>query len=234
IIAVVILLLLRNRAKVKMVLERRLGERWRSVVAAILVVSSLVLALAFHNVSYAGNLYWGIEEGDQFSYSVESSSGYYEGLIDYSLLELNNSVLIFTIESLPEIPFYCNGRTFCELLVNHAKASVTYENGSSINPDIEQTVNALFSNTLLPVGDWAYLDRLFYDSPRGGYGSSVQDPWFSRIEPGFFHFGRIVITCIGAPGWEADISLEDGVPNSIQKHPPDWGGETTILTRIFE
>ncbi|MFW9804661.1 MAG: hypothetical protein ACFFFC_18535, partial [Candidatus Thorarchaeota archaeon] len=235
ILSAAIILLFRNRINARMALESHLGTRWKQIVAAILVVNLVSLAMVFHAVSYSGNLYWGIEEGDQFSYSVESTSEYYGGeFLDYYLLELNNSIIVFTIESLPEIPLYCDSRAFCESLVNHVKASAVYENGSSISPDIENDAKSLFSHALLPIGDWNYIDRLFYDSPRGGFGSRVQDPWFSKSYGDYLLFGWISIGCTGAPGWDADVSYENGVPLIIRTYPISWGGGTSTLTRILD
>ena len=56
--------------------------------------------------------------------------------------------------------------------------------------------------------------------------------WFSRFEESVFRFGEIHITCTGAPGWDADISMEDGVPLAIRDFSFGWGEPIVTLTRI--
>jgi hypothetical protein len=210
-------------------LQRRYSAKWKLIVVGILAINLLALTTAYHGATYAGDLTWGIEENNQYSYSVVVLSGYYD---IPALLELNNSVIIYTIENLPEIPQYCDKSLFCESIVNYNKASVVFENGSSINPDIESTVISLFSNAVLPIGNWFYIDRLFFDQPRGGLGADVQDPWFARSQYRSFLFGSITITCTGTPGWDADISYGDGIPITIHNYAHDWSGSTTTLTLI--
>ncbi|MFW9886484.1 MAG: hypothetical protein ACFFEX_19020 [Candidatus Thorarchaeota archaeon] len=234
VLVVMIVSLIRNRIRVRTALNGILGMHWKQIIAAMLVINLASLMTAFHVVNYAGNLYWGIEEGNQYSYRVQSPSEYHEGFIDYHLLELNDSVIVFTIDRLPEIPLYCDGRSFCESLVKSAKASVTYENGSNIDSDIELGVISLFSNAVLPLGDWDYIDSLYYDRPNGGLGSGLQNSWFSKSFNDYFLFGKIVITCTESSGWDADVSYEDGVPITIRSYPLWWGLEPSTLTLIQE
>ncbi len=178
---------------------------------------------------YAGNLQWGVEVGDQISYTIIAREDYgYE----HAYLELNNSIVVFEITSLPYIPIYCERTLFLDLIVDLTKASVSFDNGSSLDSSSESDLTTLFSNSLLPIGDWWFVNSLYHDRARGGLGAPVQDPWFSRFEGSVFRFGEVHMSCVGAPGWDADISMEDGVPNIMRDYPSNWGGPLVTLTRI--
>jgi hypothetical protein len=199
---------------------------------ALLFTLNVVLSFVIiHESMYAGDLSWGVEVGDQFSYSVEALGFlFYENGKPCTIL--NNSIVVFEITNLPDIPPYCDRGMFIESIVDETKVSVTFDNGTSLNSECDSILTRLFSNSLLPIGDWGYIDGLYHDHARGGLGAPVQDPWYSRLSRTSFHFGEVHITCIGAPGWTAEISLEDGVPIVFSDLPWGWVGITTTLTRI--
>lgn len=221
--------LLRKRSRAKEVLASIFGNRVRQGTAILVIICIASSFVIVHGKMYSGNLQWGIEVGDQFSYSIIARDDYGYGA---PYLELNNSIIVFEITSLPGIPIYCERTMFLDLIVDFAKASVTYDNGSSLDSSIDSDLTTLFSSSLLPISDWWFLNSLFPDRARGGLGSPVQDPWFSRFEGSIFRFGEVHISCVGAPGWDADISMEDGVPYIVREYPFDWGGPLVTLTRI--
>ena len=222
--------LVRNSPRTKQALESVFGKRVRQGVALLLIANVALSFVIIHETMYAGNLQWGVEEGDKFSYSIEAA-GYYVSDYEHPCIELNNTIVVFEITSLPAIPLYCDREMFRESIVDTPKASVAFENGSSLNPDSASVLTTLFSNSLLPIGDWVFIEGLYYDRAQGGLGAPVQDPWFSRFEGNTFRFGEVHFSCIGAPGWDAEISLDDGIPAIIRDFPYDWGGITIILTR---
>ena len=197
---------------------------------ALLLTLNIVLSFVIiHESLYAGELHWGVEVGNQYSYSVEAlGSNFY----DKPCSALNNSIVVFEITNLPSIPRYCDRIRFIDSIVDETKVSVTFDNGTSLNSECDNILTRLFSNSLLPIGDWGYIDDLYHDRARGGLGAPVQDPWYSRLSRDSFHFGEVHITCVGAPGWTAEISLEDGVPIAFSDLPWGWVGMTTTLTRI--
>lgn len=223
--------LVRNSPRTKQALESVFGKRVRQGVALLLIANVALSFVVIHETMYSGYLQWGVEEGDKFSYSIEAAAGYYVGNYEHPCIELNNTIVVFEITNLPAIPLFCNREIFCESIVDTPKASVAFENGSNLDSDSANVLTTLFSNSLLPIGDWSLIDGFYYDQARGGLGVPVQDPWFSRFEGSTFLFGEIHITCTGAPGWEAEISLEDGIPAMIRDLPLFWGGTTIILTR---
>jgi hypothetical protein len=178
---------------------------------------------------YAGDLNWNVEVGDQFSYSVEAL-GY--DFFEKPCTVLNNSIVVFEITSLPNIPLYCDRNDFTDSIVDESKVIVTFDNGTNLDSECASVLTRLFSSSLLPIGDWSYIDGLYYDRARGGLGAPVQDPWYSRLSRDSFHFGAIAISCVGAYGWSAVISLEDGVPIVFHEYPYFWEGITITLTRI--
>ncbi|MFW9806122.1 MAG: hypothetical protein ACFFFK_05285 [Candidatus Thorarchaeota archaeon] len=218
-----------KRSRAKETLASIFGNRVRQG-AAILVIICIATSFAIvHETMYAGNLQWGVEAGDQFSYSVIAREDYGYGS---PYLDLNDSIIVFEITSLPDIPVYCDRAMFLDLVVDCTKVTVAHDNGSSLDSSISSDLSTLFSNSLLPMGDWWFINGLFSDHARGGLGAPVQDPWFSRFEGSVFCFGEIQITCVGAPGWDADISMDDGVPYVVHEYPSDWGEPLVTLTRI--
>jgi hypothetical protein len=202
----------------------------RHGIALLVIINIASSFVIVHETMYSGNLHWGVDDGDQFTYRIEALGEYY---IEYEHIctELNNSIVVFEILSLPSIPPYCNREMFLDSIVDITKASVTFENGSSLNSSQASVLTTLFSNSLLPTGDWVFIDYLYNNRAQGGLGAPVQDPWFSRFEGSVFRFGEVHISCVGAPGWDAQISLDDGVPSIIRDFPFDWGGTTISLTR---
>ena len=222
--------LIRNSPRTKQALESVFGKTVRQGVALLLIANVALSFTVIHETIYAGSLQWGVEEGDKFSYGIKAL-GYYVSYDESPWFELNNTIVVFEITSLPAIPLYCDREIFRESIVDTLKASVAFENESSLNPDCASVLTTLFSNSLLPIGDWAFIDGLYYDYARGGFGASVQDPWFSRFEGDTFRFGSRSFLCTGIFGWDADISLEDGVPAVIRDFLGDWNEPTIILTR---
>ncbi|TET08952.1 MAG: hypothetical protein E3J86_09520 [Candidatus Thorarchaeota archaeon] len=222
--------LYRNRTRSKQILESVFGTWMRQGIALLIIINVATSFVIVHETMYSGNLQWGVDEGDQFSYTIEALGEYY---IEYEHVctELNNSIVIFEILNLPNIPLYCDREMFLDSIVEMTKASVIFENGSSLNSSQSSVLTTLFSNSLLPVGDWVFIDSLYYNQAQGGLGAPVQDPWFSRFEGRVFRFGEVHISCVGTPGWDAQISLEDGVPAVIRDFPFDWGGTTITITR---
>jgi len=221
--------LVRNRPRTKQALESVFGKRVRRGVALLLIANVALSFAIIHETIYSGNLQWGVEEGDKFSYSIEL--GFYFSDYGDPWFELNNTIVVFEITSLPAIPLYCDREIFHESIVDTLKASVAFENGSSLNPDCASVLTILFSNSFLPIGDWVFIDGLYYDYARGGFGASVQDSWFSRFEGDTLRFGRFSHLCYGTFGWDAEVSLEDGVPAMIRDFQGDWNRPTIILTR---
>lgn len=222
--------LLRNRTHVKGTLRSIFGLRTRQGTVVLVIISIISSFVIVHASMYAGDLHWGVEVGDEFSYTILTPVSYYS---DNSFINLNLTTVVFEITSLPSIPLYCDRGMFVDLVVDYSKASVSFDNGSSLESSHERELISLFSNSILPIGNWAFIDGLCYDRARGGFGAPVQDPWFSRFDGSDFVFGESHISCTGAPGWNARISLDDGVPLVINKDPYVWGGPLIVLTRVI-
>ncbi len=222
-------LLLRYRQRTKQVLLYVFGGKLPQAIALLIILNIALSFVIIHESTYTGDLHWGIEVGDQFSYSVEAV-GYDLGYKNCTVL--NNSIVVFEITNLPSIPLYCDRAMFIDSIVDARKAGVTFDNGTSLDSECASILTSLFSNSLLPIGDWSYIDGLYYDRARGGLGAPVQDPWYSRLSRDRFHFGAIAISCVGTFGWSAEISLEDGVPIVFHDYPYFWEGITITLTRI--
>jgi len=221
--------LLRYRQRTKQVLTAIFTGRLLQGIALLLALNVVLSFVIIHESIYAGDLSWGVEVGDHFSYSVEAL-GY--DFYNKPCTVLNNTIVVFEITNLPSISEYFDRNQFTDSIVDEGKASVTFDNGTSLDSECASVLTTLFSNSLLPIGDWSYIDGLYYDRARGGIGAPVQDPWFSRLSRDRFHFGAIAISCVGAFGWSAGISLEDGVPIVFREYPYFWEGITITLTRI--
>ncbi len=219
---VTLIIAVRIRSRVKHALIALFGGRWLQCIVVLISANLVVSALIIHEANFAGDLQWGVEVGDQFSYSLKAL-GFFDYYYDHPCLPLNNSVIIFNITSLPEIPLYCDRTTFSELIVNPVKGYALFENGSSMNQECESIVTALISKALLPVGDWVYIDTLYDD----------QGAWFSFSDGDFFYFGHTSLYSLGAPGWSAKISLDDGVPITVTEHPPLWHLGIVTLTLLL-
>ncbi len=137
----------------------------------ILVGGIFGASLYFNNLETTSDeLQWGIQEGDQFTYSLVETSGE----IGWTYAEpLNVSRIVVKIDNLPILDDV-SPATFGDLIVRHIKTTCYFENGSEIDA---YWPNHAFSHLLLPVGDWDFIDLLYPDDP----SQFCTNPTYGRI-----------------------------------------------------
>ena len=160
------------------------------------------------------NLFWSIQVGDEFIYSLNESGG--EAGWGYAEA-LNVSRIIVKIVDLPDVS-NATSLTFGETIVSHMKVECYFENGSKVD---EYWPSRVLSHLLLPIGDWDFIDALYtndtsqfnWDFEHGIY-YSLYSSKTSSYHDGFYfaHYEVGEDDFYWEQGW---LQRETGVPDMI-------------------
>jgi hypothetical protein len=205
----------------------------RSVLgAAVIMVTVLgvsVGVLMLYNRS--AGLHWAVESGTEITFAVKVT-GYTEywpmngSLYPPPHAELNNTLLIIRIDSLPEIPAFLNTATFAESILVYVKTAilgpVEYENGSEIVSADYSFLNSLISQSILPVGNWPFIDSLYPDISES---DPLCDTYFSSLNTSFVIGHRMYLYDAGS-GWSATVDMTTGLPTNATVWASQFYGYT--------
>ncbi len=205
----------------------------RSVLgAAIIVVSVLGVTggvLVLYNQS--AGLHWAVESGTEITYAVKVS-GFTEywpfngSLYAPPHVELNNTFVTIRIDSLPEIPAFLNGGTFAESILSNVKTSITgplvYMNGTEVVSVDYLFLNNLLSQSILPVGNWPFIDSLYPDILES---DPLCDTYFSSLNTSFVIGHRTYLYDAGS-GWSATVDMTTGLPTNATVWASQFYGYT--------
>ena len=193
----------------------------RSVLgAAVIMVFVFGVAggvLVLYNQS--AGLHWGVELGDEITYAVRVTgfSEYWPFNGSFSPpyhVELNNTYVTIRIDSLPEIPSFPNGAAFAEGILSYVKTSITgpleYMNGTEVVSVDYLFLNNLISQSILPVGNWPFIDSLYPDISES---DPLCDTYFSSLNTSFMIGHRTYLYDAGS-GWYATVDMSTGLPTN--------------------
>ena len=172
-----------------------------TVVSMIAISGTVLIAIG---TSPGWNLTWNVEEGDNFTYRIQS---------DYHLIDLNNTLLSVNISQLPSLFPIITPATFISSIIETDKITVLFQNGSELM-DYENSFHGYISRAFLPCGDWELLDAMY---PSTEYTSYSYTGYSSKLETSYFVLGHGREGIDSSRGWIAHISLETGIPFYIQR-----------------
>ena len=181
---------------------KSMSKKVLAVVIGTIAISGIGLIAI--GISPGWNLTWNVEEGDNFTYRI---------LSDYSMINLNNTLLSVNISQLPLLFPIITPLTFISSIIETDKITVLFQNGSELM-DNEFFIRGLISRVFLPCGDWEVLDAMY---PRTNYTSYSYTGYSSKLETSYFVLGHNREGFDSWRGWIAHISLETGIPFYIQR-----------------
>jgi hypothetical protein len=199
------------------------------VIAIIAVISFSTITLAVFQLQQGprisgSNLSWTFNEDDELSFSVSVTGSYSDWTGETTSTEYNwssDNVTIRIIE-LPEIPSTLDTTTFITNIICPTKIQVL---STDIPVAYSNTLVALLSKFLVPVGSWELLDRMFDDSlPSSGGYPTLNDLEFdtdyyagvlseSDFYLGVRRFGDLFPNW-KTTSWRGWINLESGIPDT--------------------
>ena len=184
---------------------------------AIFITSILVIGLLLMSASRNNTLFWDVEEGDEFTFSIVYHLQMNDSLTDPEYLNawrepLNDTVVIFRVDDLPEIPQIVNSVNFIEAIFNHAKSNCRFENGTEISEPYKSKLNNLFSRYLLPVGDWEFIDSLFMDYfDFNNIGEEMRYEYLAWSNDDYFYMSYIGMSTSEIRGSFCTIDMNTGM-----------------------
>ncbi len=198
-----------------------LVKRQKTVGVSFTLIAILGILIIALGVSPGWNLSWNVEEGDLFSF-------YVKGFHNYEIL--NDTVVIVNISTLPVIPSILTRYTFESSILEIDKISTTFENGT----DTGQYGFFLISRAILPCGGWEILDYLYVNPEDTSFGPSGGNlrGYISKLESDYFYLGYEAVDFDASSGWNANISLETGIPYYIQYWRYDIFPENTTSPSV--
>jgi hypothetical protein len=173
------------------------------MIVAVLIIACITFAGVFLFVSSVVplDLEWGVNIGDEFVFSVDAAfqrSGSISMNEDRrkenasKLLDLTR--IRATIINLPSIPIVSDSNSFFETIILANKVCCTFDNGTAIPAEFEGYLYTLISMSILPIGSWEYLDRLYpntYERLQGNDPPELfdKDYTITIMEERFFYLG---------------------------------------------
>ena len=200
---------------------KRGSKKGRYAVIAILITVLIVVAVLVIDFP-SHSLYWHVDKGDEFTFSIVYQLDVNDSLTDPEYLNswlepLNDTVVSFRVVNLPRIPPRLDAESFPELMINHIKSNCAFVNGTAVPEPYNTTLNTLFSNALMPSGDWDFIDDLFkntldFDNPteelQYEYAAWIHDNIFYMIYDGY--------SIDELRGWWCHIDMNTGLPVMIE------------------
>jgi len=190
----------------------------------------------------SASLSWGVELGTEITYAVRVT-----GFTDYwhngsvypaPYAALNDTLLTIRIDSLPEIGAFLNSVTFAESILEHVKTMIVepieYVNGSEVAPGNYSFLNNLVSQSILPVGNWPFIDSLYSDKPDMEYSC---DTYLASLGTSFM-IGHKVFVIDAGNGWYATVDMITGLPTNTtvwasQYNADPWYSYEIMLTPLL-
>jgi len=163
-----------------------------------------------------------VDEGDEFTFSIIYQLEMNDSLTDPDYLNawfepLNDTGVTFRIVDLPRIPPTLSADSFTEIIVDYIKSNCVFTNGTAVPEPFNTTLNTLFSNALMPSGDWDFIDGLFkdtldFENPteelQYEYAAWIHDNIFYMIYDGY--------SIDELRGWWCHIDMSTGLPIMIE------------------
>jgi hypothetical protein len=196
----------------------------RNVILTVIIICIIAIGLGLLSIGVPQhNLQWDIEEGDEFTFSVIYQIAFNESLTDPEELNdwlepLNDTVVTFRVEDLPQIPDVLNANNFIGVILNHTKTSCSFDNGTAIPIPYSSKLNDLFSKVLLPAGDWEFLDGLYLDTyDAENVKEEIRYEYLTYTHNNYFYMEQIGMSLSEIRGWFCTIDMNSGLPISIEE-----------------
>ncbi len=198
-------------------------RKYKIICAATVTVVLLVLAVTFVRIP-EHSLYWHIDKGDEFTFSIIYHLDMNESLTDPEyfkpwLRSLNETSVTFQVIDLPHIPPSLNADNFIDLIMGPIKSSCTFVNGTAVPEPYNSTLNTLFSSSLLPAGDWDFIDSLFNESSdMENTTEELQYEYTAWSHNNMFYMTYNGYSNSEMRGWWCHIDMNTGLPVMIEDY----------------
>lgn len=213
--------------------------RRRSWALTIVVICTAGISggcLVLYNQS--AGLHWAVETGTEITYAI-GVTGFTESLSTMNAsffppphAELNNTFVTIRIDNLPDIPPFMNGETFAQSVLSHVKTSimgpVEYVNGSEVVSADYSFLNSLISQSILPAGNWPFIDSLYPDKPESEW---YCDTYLSSLGTSFMIGHRAYLIDAGG-GWYTAVDMSTGLPTNATVWGSKYYGESWYLYEV--
>ena len=152
------LLIEMNDSRFGLVVFKKIGRNRKIALSIIIILTLLGLLVIFGPLNFVNNassLQWNVEIGDEFTYSAT--------VIEDDTIHFSDVNITVRIVDLPELAYSYDESSFVEIL-EFLKTNSTFQNNSDISEDSRGWINGLnilISRTILPVGDWDFLDLMY-------------------------------------------------------------------------
>lgn len=183
---------------------------------AITIIIVIVVAGATENIRQYVQFSWQIEEGDSFVYEATVFGYYKQGLIyvPLTLRVLNNTRLLVTIITLPDVPLFINSEGFAEGVIEYSKTNTTYENKDLVPFSVYHETNMLASRCFLPKGTWSLLDSFYPDNIEQPENATIEFYVSIQLQDSFY-IGYVSYGENRASGWFGQVSKDTGIPKNM-------------------
>ncbi|MHA2081590.1 MAG: hypothetical protein ACW99H_10645, partial [Candidatus Thorarchaeota archaeon] len=127
---------------------------------------------------------------------------------------LNQSEILVTITSLPNLSDVVDSVSFENRVTMENKVSCAFENGSNIPYFSNGKIVRALSGCILPLGDWALIDSYYIDESPGWTPDEtflVTRLYDDHLFIGWEWYGSYD----DDGGWNGNVRLTDGVPTQV-------------------
>ncbi|MGY5875684.1 MAG: hypothetical protein RTU30_08055 [Candidatus Thorarchaeota archaeon] len=206
------------------------------VVLAVLVLVSVGIGVGFTMYYMSGSfttsttdsinhsLVWGVSVGDTLVYQFNADMS--EGEYDLGIVNL-------TITDLPDIPDTLTYSSFFSSIFGKIQFDCIFANGSEIGPHVvgeshisEGFYRSFISRTILPIGDWEFLDSLFIDSGEVAFPTTTyyfDNIYYGEISGEYFIFGYRGYDMDANTGMGITVNMTHGISTGYYDYiDHDW------------
>lgn len=186
-------------------------------VLGIICIVSVGLIVSFQFVSL-DDLYWHIDINDTLQFEIKSWGNSSLGALSprevNEILNLNGSIILARVTSLPLLEGLLDSNGFLDHIVLVTKVTCTFLNGTEFPNEIETILCSTISGCILPLGSWSAIESLFpQDVPSW---RPNEEHLATRLSDDHFNIEWVWFgTFDSSGGWFGNVSLTTGIPNQI-------------------
>jgi len=183
----------------------------------IICIVSIGFLVSFQSVTL-DDLYWHVEINDTLQFEIKSHGNSSLGVLSPSdvneILNLNGSIILARVTSLPLLEGLLDSNGFLAHIVLDTKVNCTFLNGTDFSNEIETILSSSISGCILPLGSWSAIESLFpQDVPSW---RPNEEHLATRLSDDHFNIEWVWFgTFDSSGGWFGDVSLTTGIPNQI-------------------
>ena len=167
------------------------------------------------------DFYWGTQVNETLLYEIRAYGDSYAGNYGVNeideILALNQSRVLVTITSLPNLSSVVDSVTFENTVIQKNKVSCTFENGSNLPSFSNGKMARALSGCILPLGDWSLIDSFYIDQSPGWVAD--QEFIIARLHADYLFIGwEWSGSYDDSGGWYGNVRLTDGIPTQAIWH----------------